>query len=733
MDGFLGMLLSIGPLGIAGIASSIIAIILAAKCEGGYPQDPASVIHNYRTLWAGKIVFAGLAIVIGGMRVPWIPFAGAIMGLLGLIGPLYFIIQPILDAATYLILHGKEWCTHDRYIAANFLNMPFITLIVALSAYTSSKRLAKKYRETAPAIPGIRLGWIEMAVRRVSMITYPQTYMGSELKMYSEKWEVRRTPSRRPYIYVPERRSNPHVCITGTSGVGKTTTALYMLAEALKHGYRIIVIDPKGDISEAARARGWDRPAGPGGERVLIIDVAEEGVEPLTPILGETMTECLLDLINAMSVVEAVGANQKSLMLYVGENCERARKMSFREFYEQVSDIVDSIIRGNRLRVGYHIRDAYMGIQSKLKLLLTVFGKGTSFNLSLLDTSRWPGDIRGVILDLSRIRDRYVRAVTMELLLRKIEAFLRSRGPLAFLKQNFRYTFIMVDEVHEIARSQRWGSEMTVSILEDMAREARSHGAALILVTQRLSDIPDGIRSNMGLWLTLRTDSPYDIEVLQRVVPVGRLSEIVTSMPDGYALVVEANPSRLHRMRAVTSRPTAYDEAYIIRLERRLMEYRRSIEKAQRRVEGASAPRPAPEPVKLVMGVVEPLGLQTQMVMVEGAEAADLEDASLEEPRREGGRSFIELVIERTMAVLRNREYADVLRSAPPWIAEALIRDSERNGWKKTMDRSLWSMPEEYVKYKLLEPEEDGYRLKATLAGRLLINVARLLKGAGRG
>jgi DNA polymerase III delta prime subunit len=733
MEGFLGMLLSIGPLGIAGIASSIIAIILAAKCGGGYPQDPASVIHNYKTLWAGKIVFAAITIVISGMRVPWIPFAGAIVGFLSLIGPLYFILQLILDAVAYLMLHGKEWCTHDRYIAANFLNMPFITLIVALSAYTSSKRLARRYEEAAPEVPGIRLGWIEMAVRRVSMITYPQTYMGSELKMYSERWEVRKTPSRRPYIYAPERRSNPHVCITGTSGVGKTTTALYILAEALKHGYRIIVIDPKGDISEAARARGWDRPVGSGGERVLVIDVAEEGVEPLTPILGETMTECLLDLINAMSVVEAVGANQKSLMLYVGENCERAGKMGFREFYEQVSDMVDSIIRGDRLRVGYHIRDAYMGIQSKLKLLLTVFGKGTSFNLSLLDTSKWAGDIRGVILDLSRIRDRYVRAVTMELLLRKIEAFLRSRGPLAFLKQNFRYTFIMVDEVHEIARSQRWSSEMTVSILEDMAREARSHGAALILVTQRLSDIPDGIRSNMGLWLTLRTDSPYDIEVLQRVVPVGRLSEIVTSMPDGYALVVEANPSRLHRMRAVTSRPTAYDEAYIIRLERRLMEYRRFIEEAQRRVEGASAPRPAPEPVKLVMGVVEPLGLQTQMVMVEGAEAADLEDASLEEPRSEGGRSFIELVIERAMAALRNREYADVLRGAPPWIAEALIRDSERNGWKKTMDRSLWSMPEEYVKYKLLEPEEDGYRLKATLAGRLLINVARLLKGAGRG
>jgi hypothetical protein len=405
--------------------------------------------------------------------------------------------------------------------------------------------------------------------------------------------------------------------------------------------------------------------------------------------------------------------------------------MGFREFYEQVSDIVDSIIRGDRLRVGYHIRDAYMGIQSKLKLLLTVFGKGTSFNLSLLDTSRWPGDVRGIILDLSRIRDRYVRAVTMELLLRKIEAFLRSRGPLAFLKQNFRYTFIMVDEVHEIARSQRWGSEMTVSILEDMAREARSHGAALILVTQRLSDIPDGIRSNMGLWLTLRTDSPYDIEVLQRVVPVGRLPEIVTSMPDGYALVVEANPSRLERMRAVTSRPTAHDEAYIIRLERRLMEYRRSVEEAQRRVEEAPAPGPAPEPVAGAAGPARP---QAQAIMVEDI---GLEGASLEGPEAGdagGGKSPVELVIERAASMLMGAE-RNVLMNIPPEIVERFIGDAERLGWKKSAAKPSWSMPEEYMRYRLLE-DVGGGRLKATPIGRALINVAQSitpLRGAGRG
>jgi hypothetical protein len=502
-----------------------------------------------------------------------------------------------------------------------------------------------------------------------------------------------------------------------------------MLAEALKHGYRIIVIDPKGDISEAARAREWDRPVRSGGERILIIDVAEEGVEPLTPILGETMTECLLDLINAMSVIESVGANQKSLMLYAGEQCEKAGKGSFRSFYGEISGYVDSIIRGGRLKVGYHIRDAYMGIESKLKLLLTVFGRNTSFNLSLLDTSKWGDDVRGIILDLSRIKDRYARAVTMELLLRKIEAFLRSRGPLAYLKQGFRYTFIMVDEVHEIARGERWGSEMTASILEDMAREARSHGAALILVTQRLSDIPDGIRSNMGLWLTLRADSPYDMEVLHKVVPVGRLSEVVTSMPDGYALVVEADPSRLHRMRAVTSRPTAHDEAYIIRLERRLMEYRRSVEEAQRRVEGASAPRPAPEPVKPVASVVEPTKPQARAIMVE--------DTGLERPQAGdvgGGKSPMELVIERAASTLMGAE-RNMLMNTPPEIVEKFINDAEELGWKKSAAKASWSMPEEYMRYRLLE-DVGGGRLKATPMGRALINAAQSitsLRGAGRG
>jgi DNA polymerase III delta prime subunit len=729
-------LLGIGPLGLAGIASGIAAVVLAVKSGRGYPQDPASVIHNYRTVWAGKIVFTILSMVISIIYVPWVPLINIVVGFLSLLGPLYFPVQLVLDAVVYVTLHGKEWCSHDRYIAANFLNIPFASLAIAYSAYSTSRKLAKRYREAVGEASGIRLGWIEMAVRRVSMITYPQTYMGSELKMYSEKWEVRRTPGQRPYIYSPENRSNPHICITGTSGVGKTTAAIYILAEALKRKHKIIVLDPKGDISATARARRWN--ARERREKVMIIDVAERGLEPLEPILDESMTESLIDLINSMSVVETVGANQKSLILYMGEKCEKAGKRRFKDLYDEVSSYVESIIQGENIKLGPHVRDAYMGIQSKMKILLTVFGRSEPLDLSLLNPSMWTDDVVGMILDLSKIRDRYARAVTMELLLRKIEAFLRSRGPLAYLEKGFKHTFILVDEVHEIARGQRWGQEMTVSILEDMAREARSHGAALILVTQRLSDIPDGIRSNIGLWLTLRSDSPHDMEVLYRVVPVGRLSEIVTSMPDGYALIVEADPSRLSRMKAVTSRPSAYDEAYIIRLERIMMEYRKSVEEAQKRAgkTGGESTHKLMEAAAQRSSVHTEPTLENAMREDVGQAGKPACEASANSKGfgEEKAGSFMEQVISRAKSSFKNKEYADTLTKIPLSILEAYVRDAERNGWKKAAARDEWSMPEEYVKHGLLEEAVDGYRLKVTPIGRVLMDSAKtviILRGGG--
>jgi len=159
------------------------------------------------------------------------------------------------------------------------------------------------------------------------------------------------------------------------------------------------------------------------------------------------------------------------------------------------------------------------------------------------------------------------------------------------------------------------------------------------------------------------------------------------------------------------------------------MEYRRSVEEAQRRVEEAPAPGPAPEPVKPAVSAVEPARPQAQAIMVEdaGLEWSEAGDAG-------GGKSPVELVIERAASMLMDAE-RNMLMNIPPEIVERFISDAEGLGWKKSAAKTSWSMPEEYMRYGLLE-DVGGGRLKATPIGRALINAAQSitpLRGAGRG
>jgi len=582
-------LLSIGWLGIACLSVNAAGLVLIFKSKNNYPKDPSIVVHNRRTLWFIKIVVGLLMMSVSLMPPGNIPVISLFYKLANMLGPLYFPAALVLDMIAYMTLHSKEWCSQDLVIAFNFINMPLITFLTGCYVYIQSKKLGEKIE--AETLKGIVLGHITMAIRRVTNVKIPETYLGTEMVLQSEKWEVRRTPKQTPYIYDPESRSNPHICITGSSGVGKTTTTIYIISELLRRGYPVIVFDPKGDISMTAIVRGWHTENEKRRKKVLILDVGSMGIDPLQPVSGESFIERVTDLINAMSVVEQVGANQKYLIIRSAQEVEGKGKKTYKALLERIREHVDSFLSSEKdqpiPRYGPHIRDAYMGIRSKMEILSTVFKEHPRLNISILNPENWPREenIAGVIINLSKIRDRYARAVAMELLLRKLEQMLRERGPLAFLLK--KKVFIVVDEAHELARSQRWREDVTTSILEDMAREARSHGAGLILVTQRLSDIPDGIRMNIGLWLSLRTDSPQDIYILKTVMPVGRLPEIVTSMPDGYALIVEALPQRLERMHSIPSKPVAVEEGYIIMLERKMAGIGRSVREAEQKLKEA--------------------------------------------------------------------------------------------------------------------------------------------------
>ena len=732
----------IGLPGIAALIAELAALIIVARVPKNYPDDPSITLHTDKHLVMGKILFTLLFGFLPAMVRP-----GGLLHILYILsrpfiylGSIYFISSLFIDMMIYSILHSKEWCRSDQAVLANFPSIPLISLIVALRVYGRSKLIKRKFDIAVER--GIVLGHIVRAIRRISSIRTPVS-SADQIYMQSERWEVRPVPKEKPYIYVPEARSNPHICITGSSGVGKTTTVIYLIGELLRRGYPVIVFDPKGDISATAHARGWDRPTETRRRVVKIYDIGRLGADPLQPVGDETWTERVIDLINAMSVVEPVGANQKYL---IQRAASEIGDKTYKSLRDKVNEYVDAFLNQSEKapKYGPHIRDAYMGIRSKLEILSTVFREGASFDVRSLNPDLWceGTNLAGVILNLSMIRDRYARAVTMELLLRKLELMLRGRGPLAFLDSNRRRVFIVVDEAHELARSQKWRGETTESILEDIAREARSHGAALILVTQRLSDIPDGIRMNMGLWLALRTDSPIDINILSSVMPVGRLGSIITSLSEGHALIVEAMPEKLDKMLAIASKPMAVEEGYIIRLERRLLEIKKEVEGVVREAREADLNELVKK--KILLAVTQ----GAEGAMTGGASAAGegqlgsnakIAGGQERKPAEEVGKTpslrgewhggsgelddaFLERVVAHAMYMARNSpEALEVLKRLPLNVVRDFLLERGE--------------VEVLMRYGLLRVKKDGGVVK-TKAGAILKNAYRTLtevKGGGEG
>ncbi|MEM2878867.1 MAG: hypothetical protein QXG10_04935, partial [Candidatus Hadarchaeales archaeon] len=300
-----------------------------------------------------------------------------------------------------------------------------------------------------------------------------------------------------------------------------------------------------------------------------------------------------------------------------------------------------------------------------------------------------------------------------------------SRGPLAYLKN--RTVILAVDEAYLVAKPimMRGGrGDTSRSKLEDIARAGRSYGLALMLVTQRLDDIADGIRQNFYRWVVFSTSSPKDTLILSAVAPEP-IQKIVNELKIGHAYIRMPNPRRLEMYR-FTADTTALTDGYIFEMERRLLKVEQEENKDKEDGKGDVYSLPACRTcgVSLLQGWnycpvcgSDPTvrkGTQRQAKAVKQTEQSAYglaKDITIGQNQTENFILLREEIVARLAGEGRT-DLADAVDSIPLEIFNKFVKAVKTGVSDRSSD-------ELFVAYKLLAPSPQG-RLKPTKLGRTI-------------
>jgi hypothetical protein len=558
------------------LGNAVISILLLYFVIRG--NVPVSIpTENYAKAFVGRIVIGVLLAMMASTPAtgPAAPLAGMV-GSLALLGPGYFVYSMIFDVIVAAVLRRLEFYGAYKIVVFNLLSMPFVTSLALLWAYREqSKTLGRAEWDLAYKKDGVVLG---EAVQVVRMVSQPiQTPTQARMTTH---YDIRPLPRKVKTYYkpenVPERDFNPHAIIAGTSGSGKTTL-LYHLIRDLSASYPVIFVDVKGDISRALLR-----------ERVSahIVHIASVGVNPFTRIADETSNELVERLMDSISVVEPVGSRQEHLIReaviqYCGrkEDGTEERSPSYPALVSHLRRYVKTVpppeVRWGMGGTG--TRDALYSIYSKLEDLGRYFrDDGASVPQIILRAFKTPEgrrrekDFPVTVFNLEGISEK-VRAIVLELILRNIAKLMYHRGPTAFLRD--KALVLVVDEAYLVTRPMTENGRIggnSRSILEEVARAGRSYGLALILATQRLSDVADGIRQNCQTWICFYTTSPEDTRILKEV-DAEVMASVVSELDPGEAYIRAPSSRRREYYRSTTDTVAAI-VGYIFRMERKLLQ-----------------------------------------------------------------------------------------------------------------------------------------------------------------
>ncbi|BES81324.1 hypothetical protein PABY_08910 [Pyrodictium abyssi] len=318
---------------------------------------------------------------------------------------------------------------------------------------------------------------------------------------------------------------NPHILVTGTTGSGKSFTAMKLAASILeekqkRNGPILVVIDPHGEYADMFRGK-------PG---IKIVDASEEAPNPLE-LVGQSPRERTLELVELVSEFYRLGPIQSRileeaiLLSYENAGIRDDDPLSWSNPPPTIRDVV-------RILEDMSKRDPRASVLAMYisSLASKAFSKSRHVSFPV------PGaGTHAVIFDLSRLSTREQMVLYTETILYKLYYLVKKLGP----SSDLRY-ILLIDEAHLFARK----TSRRRQIISLIAAELRKYGVMLIVVTQKASELDKTIIANIGTFICLKhtdsNESKFMAETVSRN-PVDdsrdALAYTIATLPKGYIVV----------------------------------------------------------------------------------------------------------------------------------------------------------------------------------------------------
>jgi uncharacterized protein len=352
-------------------------------------------------------------------------------------------------------------------------------------------------------------------VYAVSSSDMKQVY-AADARAHVEIGTVFPTKDIRGALYV-DAMLGKHFALLGSTGTGKSTSAaliLHKICDIAPEGH-IVMIDPHGEYSAAFKHNGALFDVNNLAMPYWMMNFAEHCEVFITSsgdekqIDADILARCLLQARSKNRIAESIGKLTVDapipyllsdltniIQTEMGKLDKATNSAPFMRLKGKIEEL-KADPRYNFMFSGMLVGDTMADFVGKI-FRLPSGGKP----ISIIDVSGVPSDITStVVAVLSRLVFDYA---------------IWSRN------EPQRPILLVCEEAHRYIPSDRVSKDSAVrSILERIAKEGRKYGVSLGLITQRPSDLAEGVLSQCGTIISMRLNNDRDQAFVRAAMPEG--------------------------------------------------------------------------------------------------------------------------------------------------------------------------------------------------------------------